>query len=82
MHLCGLLEGHDIQLAQEIRLWLDRDANTSTGNHPSVNPQSVPRIKGSRNIHSETSKGINKFKQKRKYKRDDLESVIVILNAK
>lgn len=82
MYLCGVLDGHDVQLAQELRLWLDRDVDTSTGNQPSADPQSVPRIKGSRSIHSETTKGANKFELKRKYKRDAIESAIVVLNAK
>jgi hypothetical protein len=32
MYLCGVLDGHDQQLAQELKLWLDRDVDTSTGN--------------------------------------------------
>ena len=82
MYLCGILDGHDVQLAQELRLWLDRDVDTSTGNQPGADPQSVPRIKGSRSIHSESNKGANKFELKRKYKRDAIESAIVVLNAK
>lgn len=57
MYLCEILDGHDIQVAQQLRLWLDRDVDTSTGNQPSADPQSVPRVKGSRSIHSETTKG-------------------------
>ncbi len=82
MYLCGVLDGHDQQLAQELRLWLDRDVDTSTGNQPGADPQSVQRIKGSRSIHSESNKGANKFELKRKYKRDAIESAIVVLNAK
>ena len=82
MYLCGVLDGHDVQLAQELRLWLDRDIDTDIEKRPSADPQSVPRIKGSRSIHSETTKGANKFELKRKYKRDAIESAIVVLNAK
>ena len=82
MYLCGVLDGHDQQLAQELRLWLDRDVDTSTGNRPGADPQSVPRIKGSRSIHSESNKGANKFELRRKYKQDAIEGAIVVLNAK
>lgn len=82
MYLYGVLDGHDVQLAQELRLWLDRDIDTDIEKRPSADPQSVPRIKGSRSIHSKTTKGANKFELKRKYKRDAIESAIVVLNAK
>lgn len=82
MYLCGVLDGNDVQLAQELRLWLDRDVDTSTGNRPGADPQSVPRIKGSRSIHSESNKGANKFELRRKYKQDAIEGAIVVLNAK
>ena len=82
MYLCGILDGHNQQLANELRMYLDRDVDTSTGNQPGAYPQSVPRIKGSRSIHSESNKGANKFELKRQYKRDAVESAIVVLNAK
>ena len=82
MYLCGILDGHNQQLANELRMYLDRDVDTSTGNQTAADPQSVPRIKGSRSIHSESNKGANKFELKRKYKRDAIESAIVVLNAK
>jgi hypothetical protein len=82
MYLCGVLDGHNQQLANEVRMYLDRDVDTSTGNQPGADPQSVPRIKGSRSIHSESNKGANKFELKRKYKRDAIESAIAVLKAK
>ena len=82
MYLCGILDGHNQQLANELRMYLDRDVDTSTDNQPGADPQSVPRIKGSRSIHSESNKGANKFELKRKYKRDALESAIAVLKAK
>ena len=82
MYLCGILDGHNRQLANKLRMYLDRDVDTSTDNQPGADPQSVPRIKGSRSIHSESNKGANKFELKRKYKRDAIESAIVVLNAK
>ena len=82
MYLCGVLDGHDQQLAQELRLWLDRDVDISAGNQPGADPQSVPRIKGSRSIHSESNKGANKFELKRKYKRDAIENAIAALKSK
>ena len=82
MYLCGILDGHNQQLANEVRMYLDRDVDTSTGNQPGADPQSVPRIKGSRSIHSKSNKGANKFELKRKYKRDALESAIAVLKAK
>jgi hypothetical protein len=63
-------------------MYLDRDVDTSTGYQPGADPQSVPRIKGSRSIHSKSNKGANKFELKRKYKRDALESAIAVLKAK
>ncbi len=82
MYLCGVLDGHDVQLAQELRLWLDRDIDTDIEKRPTADPQSVPRIKGSRSIHSESNKGANKFELKRKYKRDAVENAIVVLNQR
>lgn len=82
MYLCGVLDGHDVRLAHELRLWLDRDIDTDIEKRPSADPQSVPRIKGSRSIHSESKKEANKFELKRKYKRNAIESAIVVLNAK
>jgi hypothetical protein len=82
MYLCGVLDGHDAQLAQELRLWLDRDIDTDIEKRPTADPQSVPRIKGSRSIHSESDKGANKFELKRKYKRDAVENAIVVLNQR
>jgi hypothetical protein len=82
MYLCGVLEGHDAQLAHELRLWLDRDIDTDIEKRPTADPQSVPRIKGSRSIHSESNKGANKFELKRKYKRDAVESAMAVLKAK
>ena len=34
MYLCGILDGHNQQLANELRMYLDRDVDTSTGNQP------------------------------------------------
>ncbi len=82
MCLCGILDGHNQQLANELRMYLDRDVDTSTGNQPGADPQSAPRIKGSGGVHSESNKGANNFGLKRKYKRDAFESAIVVLNAK
>ena len=82
MYLCGILDGHNQQLANEVRMYLDRDVDTSAGYQPGTDPQSVPRIKGSRSIHSKSNKGANKFELKRKYKRDALESAIAVLKAK
>jgi hypothetical protein len=82
MYLCGVLDGHNQQLANEVRMYLDRDVDTSTGNQPGADPQSVPRIRGSKSIHSKSNKGANKFELKRKYKRDALESAIAVLKAK
>jgi hypothetical protein len=82
MYLCGVLDGHNQQLANEVRMYLDRDVDTSAGNQPGADPQSVPRIKGSKSIHSKSNKGANKFELKRKYKRDAIESAIALLKAK
>jgi hypothetical protein len=82
MYLCGVLDGHNQQLANEVRMYLDRDVDTSTGNQPGADPQSVPRIRGSKSIHSKSNKGANKFELRRKYKRDALESAIAVLKAK
>ena len=82
MYLCGVLDGHNQQLANEVRMYLDRDVDTSAGNQPGADPQSVPRIKGSKSIHSKSNKVANKFELKRKYKRDAIESAIALLKAK
>jgi hypothetical protein len=82
MYLCGVLDGHNQQLANEVRMYLDRDVDTSTSNQPGADPQSVPRIKGSKSIHSKSNKGANKFELKRKYKLDAIESAITALKAK
>ena len=82
MYLCGVLDGNNQALAQELRLWLDRDVDTSTGNQPGADPQSVPRIKGSKSKYSDSNKGATKFELKRKYKRDAIESAIAALKSK
>ena len=82
MYLCDLLDGNDAQLAQEVRLWLDREVDTSTGHAPNADPQSVPRVKGSRSIHSESANGgANKFDLKREYKREAIENAIACLKT-
>jgi hypothetical protein len=82
MYLCDLLDGNDAQLAQEVRLWLDREVDTSVGNAPNADPQSVPRVKGSRSIHSESANGgANKFDLKRQYKQEAIENAIACLKS-
>lgn len=82
MYLCGVLDGHDVQLAQELRLWLDRVIDTDIEKRPTADPQSVPRIKGSRSIHSESNKGANKFELKRRLKRQTIETYIEVFKSK
>lgn len=82
MYLCGVLDGHNAQLANELRMYLDRDIDTDIEKRPTADPQSVPRIKGSRSIHSDSNKGANKFELKRKYKREAVESAIASLKSK
>jgi hypothetical protein len=82
MYLCGILDGQNQQLANEVRMYLDGDVDASTGNRPGVDPQSVPRIKGSKSIHGKSNKAANKFELKGKCKRDAVESTIGVQKAK
>jgi hypothetical protein len=81
MYLCSLLDGNDARLAQEIRLWLDRDVDTRVGYEPSIDPQGVPRIRGSRSKHSDSTKSVNKYEIKRQNKKEALENAISALKS-
>jgi len=81
MYLCSLLDGNDARLAQEIRLWLDRDVDTRVGYEPSIDPQGVPRIRGSRSKHSDSTKSANKYEVKKQNKKEALENAISALKS-
>ena len=82
VYLCELLDGNDFQLAQEVRLWLDREVDTSVGYTPGADPQSVPRVKGSRSTHRQANNGgANKFDLKRQCKQEAIEKALAKLKS-
>ncbi len=78
MYLCSLIDSNP-QTSVEIRSWLDRDVDTSIGYEPAADPQSVPRILGSRSKHRYQKDDKNKFQLKRLQKREAIESAVAIL---
>jgi hypothetical protein len=81
-YLYELLEGNDKQLAEEVRLWLDRDVNTALGHEPSLDPQSVPRVKGSRSQFTIKTEYKSKYDIKRENKINALVEAIERLKTK
>jgi hypothetical protein len=75
-----IFESSDAYIIQLVLSYLDR--SWQLGDSPNLGPDYMPRVRNSRSRFSDSQSGLTKFELKRKYKRDAIESAIVVLNAK
>ena len=75
-----IFESCDGQTLNEVLAHLDRP--WALGDSPNLGPNHMPRVRNSRSRFSDSQSGLTKYDLKRKYKRDAVESAIVVLNAK